>query len=171
MPSKLNVEKLVGITANLGVIAGLVLVAYQINQSVEITRAQMLNDYFIADMQLEMKMMGENPQAPFSKAIYDPGSLSQEDLVVLDRYFNFGLVQIGRLLEMQKLGYVSGADVENRLRYLGWHFGNPAGRLWWEHVRKTYPPEHVERIEAAIRTRADSENQEVLNSMARESVD
>ena len=40
--------------ANVGVIAGLVLVAVQINQNTEITKAQIANDYFLADMNLEL---------------------------------------------------------------------------------------------------------------------
>ena len=42
--------------ANVGVIAGLVLVAVQINQNTEITKAQIANDYFLADMDLELAM-------------------------------------------------------------------------------------------------------------------
>jgi hypothetical protein len=49
--------------ANIGVIAGLILVAVQINQNTAITKAQMANDYYIADMALELAMMGENPAA------------------------------------------------------------------------------------------------------------
>ena len=49
--------------ANIGVIAGLILVAVQINQNTAITKAQMANLYYIADMALELAMMGENPAA------------------------------------------------------------------------------------------------------------
>ena len=67
---KLN--KWLTLVANLGVVGGLILVAVQINQSVEITKAQMINGYYIADMQLEMKMMGENPALSWTKSVYAP---------------------------------------------------------------------------------------------------
>jgi len=54
--------------ANLGVIAGLVLVAIQIRQNTGITRAQVTNDWYMADMQLELAMMGEDPAASWTKA-------------------------------------------------------------------------------------------------------
>lgn len=52
-----------GIAANVGVVVGLVLVAVQIRQNSNLTRAQVANDWFLADMQLELSMMGENPAA------------------------------------------------------------------------------------------------------------
>ncbi len=49
---KLN--RWVTLTANVGVIAGLILVSIQVRQNTEISRAQIENDYFLADMQLEL---------------------------------------------------------------------------------------------------------------------
>lgn len=49
----MNTEKLgrgLTLAANLGVIAGLILVAVQINQNTQITKAQIANDYFLAGM-------------------------------------------------------------------------------------------------------------------------
>ena len=158
-------DKLIGYLANLGVIGGLILVAYQINQSVEITRAQMLNDYFIADMQLEMKMMGENPNESLTKAIFNPGSITEEDLTVLDRYFNYGIVQLERLYAMQELGYMPNNDLQRRIDYLGWHLGNPIGRAWWEEYKKSARQEFVSRVEAALRKRPITENKKQLEAM------
>ena len=85
------------LAANVGVIAGLILVAVQINQNTAITKAQIANDYYIADMTLELAMMGENPADSFNKAVYAPDEITTADAVVLDRYFNYGMVQIQRL--------------------------------------------------------------------------
>ena len=90
--------------ANVGVIAGLVLVAIQINQNTEITKAQIANDYFLADMNLELAMMGDDPAGSWVKAVYAPDEISQLDAAILDRYFNYGVVQIQRLQEMHELG-------------------------------------------------------------------
>ncbi len=49
------------LTANIGVIAGLILVAVQINQNTQIAKAQITNDYYLADMELELAMMGDDP--------------------------------------------------------------------------------------------------------------
>lgn len=90
--------------ANLGVLVGLVLIAVQIRQNTEITRAQVANDWFMADMQLELAMMGENPSTSWIKSVYTQAELDRHDAAVLDRYFNYGLVQLQRLQRMNELG-------------------------------------------------------------------
>ena len=65
-----RLEKWITILANIGVIAGLILVAVEIRQNTEITKAQILNDYHVADMELELKMMGDTPNLSFTRAVY-----------------------------------------------------------------------------------------------------
>jgi hypothetical protein len=47
--------------ANLAVLAGIILVAIQIQQNTDITKAQMANEYYLLDAQLELAMMGDSP--------------------------------------------------------------------------------------------------------------
>jgi hypothetical protein len=135
--------------ANLAVVAGLVLVAFQIRQNTETTRAQVVNDYFLADMNLELAMMGDNPGEALVKAIYTPESLTPGDAAVLDRYFNYGLVQLERLEQMREHGY-GDSQWEDRVSYLRWHLGNEVGRRWWAYVRNSYPPEFATKVDGII---------------------
>ena len=89
---------------NLSVLAGIVLVAIQIQQNTDITKAQMANEYYLLDAQLELTMMGKSPALSLEKAIYFPYELNQEDAVILDRYFNFGILQLQRIRKMIELG-------------------------------------------------------------------
>lgn len=122
------------VLSNVALVGGLLLVAVQIRQNTAITRAQLVNDYFLADMELELAMMGEDPAASFTKAVFDPGTLNEYDAAVLDRYFNYGLVQVSRLRQMDELG-LADEGWEERIRYLRWHLGNEAGRRWWGQIR------------------------------------
>lgn len=150
--------------ANVGVIAGLVLVAVQINQNTEITKAQIANDYFLADMDLELAMMGEDPANSFVKAVYSPDQVTEYDAVILDRYFNYGVVQILRLQEMHDLG-LAPDDWEKRVNYLSWHLGNEVGRRWWNYSKDGWPEEQVERIDTILERTNYSANQNLLDSM------
>jgi len=135
-----------GIAANVGVVLGLVLVAVQIRQNTNLTKAQVANDWFLADMQLELSMMGENPAAAWTKALVSPDDLTHEDAAVLDRYFNFGLVQIQRLQRMHELGVADAQWIE-RAGYLRWHLGNEVGRRWWRHFQRGYSAEFVKMVD------------------------
>ncbi|MFT5843822.1 MAG: hypothetical protein ACI80L_002624 [Pseudohongiellaceae bacterium] len=90
--------------ANLAVLAGIILVAIQIQQNTDITKAQMANEYYLLDAQLELAMMGDSPAQSFQKAVYSPDELNEEDAVILDRYFNFAFVQLRRIRKMIELG-------------------------------------------------------------------
>ena len=152
------------LAANVGVIAGLVLVAVQINQNSEITRAQIANDYFLADMNLELKMMGEDPASSWVKAVYTPDEITEQDAVILDRYFNYGVVQILRLQEMNELG-LAPDDWEDRVDYLSWHLGNEVGRRWWAYSKSGWPEDKAKHIDGLLESRNYSSNRNLLDAI------
>ena len=56
-----KVNRWLTLSANIGVIAGLILVAVQINQYTQITKAQIINDYYLADIRNITRQMGCYP--------------------------------------------------------------------------------------------------------------
>ena len=144
--NKRDLGQTVNTLANIGVLVGLILVAIQINQNTGIAQAQLTNDYYLADMQLELSMMGDEPVSSFVKAVYEPDQLDQRDAAILDRYFNYGLVQLLRLSRMQELGFADDRSVQQQIDYLKWHLGNEAGRSWWEEYRQSGPNDDIVRL-------------------------
>ena len=152
------------LAANIGVIAGLVLVAIQINQNSEITKAKIANDYFLADMALELAMMGEDPAISWNKAVYEPDNLTTKDAVILDRYFNYGLVQIHRLQEMNEMG-LAHEGWQKRVDYLKWHLGNEVGRRWWEEVKSDYSDDFRTHVDEILAGDNFGSNREMLDAL------
>lgn len=112
-----SIELWISIAANAGVIIGLVLVYVQIKQNTDITKAQIRADYHLQDMELELKMMGDHPVASWTKAIYSPEELTNEDRAILDRYFNYGLIRIYHMQAMREFGLVDD-DLTEEISYL-----------------------------------------------------
>ena len=160
-----TVEKWITILANIGVFAGLILVAVEIRQNTEITKAQILNDYHLADMQLELKMMGDTPHLSWTRAVYSPDELLKEDLAALDRYFNYGLIQISRLKDMQIYGLVDEETLNKMTQYLDWHLGNQVGRRWWAHLREEEDKSFVEIVDKILERSDPGRNQKFLDAM------
>jgi hypothetical protein len=152
------------LAANVGVLVGLILVAAQIKQHTKITRAQVENDWYLADMQLELAMMGENPAASWAKAIYTPGELTHQDAAVLDRYFNYGLVQLQRLQRMNERGMADDRWTD-RISYLRWHLGNDVGRRWWAHFKDGFPAEFAATVDEILKGGDFQDNQELLDAL------
>jgi hypothetical protein len=115
-------------------------------------------------MQLELAMMGENPAHSWTKAIYMPDDLTNEDAAIVDRYFNYGLVQIKRLQKMHELG-LADEDWENRIDYLGWHLGNEVGRRWWEHSKEGFPDDFVRTVDEILAGGEHRDNQDLLDAL------
>jgi hypothetical protein len=159
-----SVNRGLTLAANVGVLGGLILVAFQINQNTQITRAQITNDYYLADMQLELAMMGDDPASSWTKAVYTPNDLTNEDAAVVDRYFNFGLVQIQRLQKMHELG-LADEDWENRIDYLGWHLGNEVGRRWWAYSKEGFPDDFVQTVDEVLTISEHRDNQDLLDAL------
>ena len=155
------------LAANFAVLIGLILVAAQIRQNTRITRAQVANDWYFADMQLELAMMGDNPALAWTKAVYTPEELTPQDAAVLDRYFNYGLVQLQRLQRMSELG-LADDRWKDRIGYLRWHLGNDIGRRWWAHSKAGFPPEFRATIDELLQSSTFRDNQELLDALIRQ---
>jgi hypothetical protein len=159
-----EINSWLGLVANAGVVAGLVLVAIQIRQNTEITKAQVSNEWFMADMQLELAMMGENPAQSWTKAVFSPDDLDRHDAVILDRYFNYGLVQLQRLQRMHELGMADTQWTE-RIGYLRWHLGNEVGRRWWTHFKRGFTPEFAAMVERILADGDSDPNKAALEAI------
>ena len=152
------------LVANIGLLIGLILVALQIRQNTEIARAQMANDWYLADMQLELAMMGENPTTSWIKAVYTPDELTPQDAAILDRYFNYGLVQLQRLQRMNELG-VADDKWADRISYLSWHLGNDIGGRWWAHFKKGFPADFVATVDEILERGDFRDNRDTLDAL------
>ena len=119
---------------------------------------------YLADMALELAMMGENPADAFNKAVYAPGEITTADAAVLDRYFNYGMVQIQRLQKMDELG-LAYEGWHERVNYLRWHFGNEVGRRWWNQVRGGYPEEFRETVDSILTEDSLDENRTMIDAL------
>jgi len=159
-----TVNRWLTLSANVGVIAGLILVAVQINQNTKFTKAQIVNDYYMADMNLELAMMGDDPVVSWTKAVYTPNQLNHVDAAILDRYFNYGMIQISRLRKMHELG-LADDDWEERISYLRWHLGNEAGRRWWANYKNGSSNEFIQTVDEVLAGSDYKDNQSLLDSI------
>jgi hypothetical protein len=128
------------ILGNVGLIAGLVLVAVQIKQNTDATKAQMVNEGFAANLELTLAVVGENASSALSKAIDSPDALTTEEMVVLSylQIANFGVRARGEWID--DLGY--GIDSPhittaegNAVATIWEYLSTPFGLAWWEDAK------------------------------------
>jgi hypothetical protein len=118
------------IIGNLGLVIGLVLVAVQIKQNNDLAKAQLLSDGWLAAMQRETALFGENPAASIARASVEPDQLTDEDLVVLDAVMLSSWVLGTRVTTLDAAGYGFFA-VEDFARVAAERLDNPYGQAWF----------------------------------------
>ncbi len=83
----INLEKTshwITIAGNAGLLIGVALVIFQINQNSELVREQLDQSRWTDDLNLHLAMMDENPATAVANAIENPSALSLKDSTVLD---------------------------------------------------------------------------------------
>jgi len=71
-----RLNRWLALAANLGLLAGLIMVALQLNQTSELARAQLINEGNITESQVWAGLMGEDPAEAIAKSIENPSEMT-----------------------------------------------------------------------------------------------
>lgn len=135
------------IGANVGILAGLVLVALQINQASNLLRLQLLYEDDGREIENESTLLGEDPARVIQKAFDEPRALTFAEMRVMESYLYRPLAQLERRFKAREL---LGDDWKNDIEDTVWNLGTPFGRAWWDSVRDSTHPEIRDAIDTAL---------------------
>ncbi len=146
--------------ANIGILAGLVLVALQMQQSLDLARIQLEKQEAEAYTATEMDIAGENFAQVWQKSIEQPQDLTLAEMRVMEaglwghgivRWVNsYRLYELG-LLDDEEWKIAVSADVPFAL-------GNSYGRAWWEvlknkpHIAAYIGQELIDHIDSVVKS-------------------
>lgn len=124
-----KVNSWLSLGANIGVVIGLILVAYQINQDAELTKVQLFSDATTSMNEFNYALMGDNPLEAVTKSIENPRDLTLEELQVVDAYLISAVNEIRRLELLRQ----AGLDVEGAMEGIHtYFFGTNYARAWFQ---------------------------------------
>jgi hypothetical protein len=116
--------------ANMGVVLGLVLVAYQINQEAELTKIQLFSEATSSRKEFNQALMGSDPLQVVAKSIERPNELTLAELKLMDFYFISALNELRRLELLREAGLaVDDAEVEG---FHVFYFGSNFAQAWFK---------------------------------------
>jgi len=104
------------VAGNFGLLAGLVLVGFQINQNTEFARTNLTAQSYELAMQMGLARMGENPEAALAKAASDPESLTDEELGIVREWAWYWHNHDTRFSLLRDEGMVLQADWDDYFR-------------------------------------------------------
>ena len=121
------------VAANIGLLAGLLLVAVEINQSSELARMELINEGNVALNQVWATTMGENPAESVALSVENPEQMTYQDFVVVDTYLYTSMNLFYRNYELAREGIFDESDWQQPIDLYGtWFLGNPFGNAWWD---------------------------------------
>ncbi len=144
-----RVNRWLTLAANLGLLAGLILVALQLNQTSELARAQLINEGNTTASEVWAGLMGEDPAVAIAKSIENPSEMTFADFMVVDAYLWIAVNIFHRNYELAREDMFDSTDWQQGIDSLGtWYLGNAFGRAWWEEeARHFFEPEFVAYID------------------------
>ena len=141
------------IATGIAVLVGVVLVVWELRQSQDIAKAQMLTDDYNNNIQLFAAISGENVADILAKACNDPEALTSGEFVA------FRLVNQALLAVVNRQYFV---EEQTGISYTVWQYtagptfdfvlNSAAGRAWWKVAARALPPVREfgdSRLEAA----------------------
>jgi hypothetical protein len=115
--------------ANVGVVVGLILVAYQINQEAELMKVQLFSDATTSMNEFNQALMGDSPLEVVAKSIENPHELTLAEMQIMDAYLISAINEIRRLELLRQ----SGLDVEGSMEGIhAYYFGTDYARAWFQ---------------------------------------
>ncbi len=124
-----KVNSWLSLGANIGVVIGLFLVAFQINQDAELTKVQLFSEHTDSRREWNQEMMGENPMAVVAKSIEHPEELTLAELHMMDMYFVAAINELRRLEVLKQAGLEIDASVEGLQVF---YFGSNFAKAWYQ---------------------------------------
>jgi len=169
---KIDTGQMLTVLANFGVIVGILLLVYELNQARNFARTEFLASNRLVFQEIERDMMNPDIAAVWTKAAVDPDSLTNAEVRVMDAF----LISLMNYWRQQWIyeqgGFLNPGETEAELIVdVPFYFGSTFAQVWWEDLRSTHVrPEALEfdaLIDKALADADPSANRKYIERIQR----
>ena len=149
----LNLERFGGwlaVLANVGVIAGLVLLAVELRQNSQVVRAEAVASLLAGQSSAETAFMGDDTAAAMATALVSPADLTDEEILQMWAYLNTAVISAEQTYSMYSLGLATQEDRQSAAKKAADWISFPFGRIWWGEMKTNFPKSLASDIDAAL---------------------
>jgi hypothetical protein len=154
---KLN--KWLQVSANIGIVLGLVLVGLQLRQNSELTRIQLLYEESNRAIDLETQVVGELAAEVWAKSIDAPEDLTLSEIRIMEALLWSFVEQLRGTYRLAALGILSEEDWRSRAESeVTFYLGDRYSRAWWQNIStgSNSIPEELRRVVDEVIARDES---------------
>ncbi len=136
---------------NIGIFLGLVLVGYQIKQTNDIARAEMISQGAGFGMDIDLAMIGEGGSLALSKVNYQADELSDEEIAVLNHIHRAYITVAIHVTNMREIG-MSKIPESVQADDLAFLMNSHFGRMYWEESKQflPFPESFVSEVDRSL---------------------
>ncbi|MEM7002128.1 MAG: hypothetical protein AAF529_15165 [Pseudomonadota bacterium] len=153
---------------NLAVVAGLGLLIYELNQSRDLVRSQVVDSVYGAAVTRNLALLGESPEKAIAKSVFHPEQVTENDAIVLSQFYTALLVSWLRNKDERGVGYFE--DMYAQVVASEAYFLNTVpGRKWWNSVKDLQDPGLRAAVDAALQVATPEQQRGMLERLIGES--
>jgi hypothetical protein len=120
------------ISANIGIVVGLVLVGVQLQQNSDLLKTQLMYEESYRATELETQVIGENAAVVWAKSITDAKSMSLAEQRIMEAILWSFVEQLRGTRMLAELGLLEDADWRARVNSdAAFYLDNEYGMAWW----------------------------------------
>jgi hypothetical protein len=137
--------------ANIGVMLGLVLVAFQFQQNTDAVRLQARLGASGSIQNAELSVAGDTLAEAWAKSALTPSKLSPSEIAQVWAYLSAGLTGVYQNWVAHDAGFTTTRDMESVVRAATGYLNYPFGLMYWNAVKHHfYDPEFVAIVDGAL---------------------
>ncbi len=134
------------IGANVGILAGLILVSVQIVQSNAITGAELFSDNLESTVTRDLALVGETPNQAMLRVMTEPEKATRNDYFIANHLYLVIIRQLNRASLLSNSGFYGTDDNIDAMGFVGinYHlFSCAYGVAWLDQLLDSIPPDAV----------------------------
>ncbi len=132
-PGRLDrINRWLTLGANVGVLAGIILLIVEVHQNAALTRAameQQKNDLLV---QIELSISRPEMAGVWMKSIHTPEALTDAEVLMIEAHLVAQMMQWDQMLQMEQAGLVTREHVRQHIKNTApYFFGSRFAKHWW----------------------------------------
>jgi len=145
-----QINKWLMLVANLGVVAGFVMLAVQLQQNTAAIRLQTLSTLSSSWVQAESSFTGDTVHLATAKAMYHPSEITPAEMSQVWGYVNMYVNSALNTWYAFEAGHADEGDWAQAKVSAKSALDFAVGHVIWTHEKSAYPPRFVAEIDAAL---------------------
>ena len=146
-----RVNSWLSLIASVGILAGLVLVAIELNQNTDQLRLQLVFQTTQKLFENNRDMLGENPTPTIAKSITNPEDLTYDEFLIASSFVLNQLNEWEDRFFIHEAGLIDDRDWKRHIdENIGWTLGNRFAQTYWQISKPVFEPEFAQYVDKAL---------------------